>query len=130
MDEPIILVFAVVFIICVIVIVVLLTNEAARRSEERRVFRKEYDEFLVKNKKALDHFSKLYEERKEQIGIVECPQCMWRGEWGTGMSFKQIFAGDLNKKKAICDDDPDISMYDDNRQFECPICTSPNWKKV
>jgi len=54
-------------------------------------------------------FSKEYEQRKLTIGTIKCSQCEWSGQWGTGMTQDQFVAGN---------------------QYTCPICNSPDWKKV
>jgi len=79
-----------------------------------------------------DEYSKKYEERKITIGIIKCSQCEWSGEWGTGMSYEQFFAGDLAEHEIHVgrSKGEKSSLSLNNRQYECPVCNSLSWKKV
>jgi hypothetical protein len=77
-------------------------------------------------------YSEEYEQRKLTIGTIKCSQCKWSGQWGTGMSYEQFFAGDL-AEHGINVGRPKgekSSLSLNNRQYECPVCNSLSWKKV
>ena len=77
-------------------------------------------------------YSKVFEERKIAIGIIKCTQCGWTGQWGTGLSYEQFFAGNL-AEAGIQVSDRNIyndNLSRDNRQYTCPVCNSDKWEKV
>jgi hypothetical protein len=77
-------------------------------------------------------YSKKYEDRKITIGIIKCSQCEWVGEWGTGMSYEQFFAGDLAEHGIYVgrSKGEKSSLSLNNRQYECPVCNSSDWQKA
>jgi hypothetical protein len=88
---------------------------------------------LQKKKEQLKaEYSKKYEERKITIGTIKCSQCEWSGQWGTGMSYKQFFAGDLAEHEIYVgrSKGEKSSLSLNNRQYECPVCNSLSWEKV
>jgi hypothetical protein len=90
------------------------------------------EKLLEKEKQLKAEYSKEYEERKLTIGTIKCSQCEWSGQWGTGMTYEQFFAGDLAEHGiyvgALKGEKSSLSL--NNRQYECPVCNSLSWKKV
>ena len=73
-----------------------------------------------------------FEQLKQTIGTIKCSQCEWSGQWGTGMIFQQIFAGELAKagidvREHVVDND---NLSSHTQQYTCPVCNSPGWEKV
>ena len=78
-------------------------------------------------------YSKEYEERKITIGTIKCSQCEWSGQWGTGMTYEQFFAGNLFEAGVITVSEMDVNndnLSRDNRQYTCPVCNSSGWQKA
>lgn len=77
-------------------------------------------------------YSREYEQRKITIGAIKCTQCSWSGQWGTGMSYEQFFAGNLNAVGIRVSDRDKFNdnLSRDNRQYTCPVCNSDKWEKV
>ena len=90
------------------------------------------DELLEKEEQLKAEYSKEYEQRKLTIGTIKCSQCEWSGQWGTGMSYKQFFAGDLAEHEIYVgrSKGEKSSLSLNNRQYECPVCNSLSWEKV
>jgi hypothetical protein len=89
-------------------------------------------ELLEKEEQLKAEYSKEYEQRKLTIGTIKCSQCEWSGQWGTGMTYEQFFAGNLanfgievNLQNVNND-----NLSSDNRQYTCPVCNSSGWKKA
>jgi Na+-transporting NADH:ubiquinone oxidoreductase subunit NqrC len=89
-------------------------------------------ELLKKQEPFKAEYSKEYEQRKITIGTIKCTQCEWSGQWGTGMTYEQFFAGNLADagidvgRREVNND----NLSRDNRQYTCPVCNSSDWKTV
>ena len=95
-------------------------RKAAKKEEKRQ--RKE---------KILAHFETLYEQKKQAIGNITCPQCQWQGEWGTGITFRHYYAEPLkNNGIKVTEEELVSGKLSGNNQFLCPVCNSMNWSKV
>ena len=74
-----------------------------------------------------------FENRKQTIGQIVCPQCQWTGEWGEGMSYQEFFAYEIRVKHKCWIDEKLVGEADNldrESQFKCPMCKSTNWQKV
>ena len=77
--------------------------------------------------------SEQYEQRKQAIGRIVCPQCKWTGNWGDGMSYEEFFIYELvevNKVRVSHRVDTNIHVLNSESQYKCPVCKSTNWQKV
>jgi hypothetical protein len=89
-------------------------------------------QLLQKQQQLMAEYSKEYEQRKLTIGTIKCSQCEWSGQWGTGMTYEQFFAGNLAEagidvaRRDVNND----NLSSDNRQYTCPVCNSSGWKKA
>jgi transcription elongation factor Elf1 len=87
---------------------------------------------LEKQAQVMAEYSQQYEQRKLTIGTIKCTQCEWSGQWGTGMTYEQFFAGNLAEsgidvaRRAVNND----NLSGDNRQYTCPVCNSSGWEKA
>lgn len=78
-------------------------------------------------------FQREYEQRKQAIGKIVCPQCKWTGNWGDGMSYQEFFAYELHVKHRVRIDKTlvrDSNNLSRESQYKCPMCKSTNWQKV
>ena len=100
--------------------------------QQQEALRKLRSKLLEKQEQLKAEYSKEYEQRKLTIGTIKCSQCKWSGEWGTGMSYKQFFAGDLAEHEIYVgrSKGEKSSLSLNNRQYECPVCNSLSWEKV
>mgnify|MGYP003993549859 CR=1 FL=1 len=105
-------------------------EQAQQRLLEQR--QRRADRLQKKQEQLKAEYSKKYEERKITIGTIKCSQCEWSGQWGTGMSYKQFFAGDLAEHEIYVgrSKGEKSSLSLNNRQYECPVCNSLSWEKV
>ena len=74
-----------------------------------------------------------FENRKQTIGQIVCPQCQWTGKWGEGMSYQEFFAYELHVKHEVSIDETLIRGADNlsnESQYKCPVCKSTNWQKA
>jgi len=101
------------------------TKEKAREKARIAAIRKKQEQLKIE-------YSKEYEIRKSTIGTIKCTQCGWTGEWGTGMSYEQFFAGNLAEAGIIVSqrEKRNDNLSSDNRQYTCPLCNSDKWVKV
>ena len=100
-------------------------KEKAREKARIAAIRKKQEQLKIE-------YSKEYEIRKSTIGTIKCTQCGWTGEWGTGMSYEQFFAGNLAEAGIIVSqrEKRNDNLSSDNRQYTCPLCNSDKWVKV
>ena len=103
-----------------------------QQEEALRKLRSTRQQLLEKQEQLKAEYSKEYEERKLTIGTIKCSQCEWSGQWGTGMTYEQFFAGNLFEagidvaRRDVNND----NLSSDNRQYTCPVCNSSGWKKA
>ena len=103
-----------------------------RLEEEHRQFKAAKKKAKRQRKeKILAHFETLYEQKKQSIGNITCPQCQWQGEWGTGITFRHYYAEPLkNNGIKVTEEELFSGKLSGNNQFLCPVCNSMNWSKV
>ena len=105
--------------------------EKARKAVEQELL--EQQQQLEEQQQQLKaEYSKEYEQRKLTIGTIKCSQCEWSGQWGTGMTYEQFFAGNLFESGIEVDrqDVNNDNLSRDNRQYTCPVCNSSDWQKA
>ena len=112
-----------------------------------RCFRKRRAAACAENKKAEEErhqeqhrqrgihkkFKTEFENRKQTIGQIVCPQCQWTGEQGDGMSYQEFFAYELHIKHKVKIDETlirDADNLSDESQYKCPVWKRTNWQKV
>ena len=126
-----------VFLFAVFMVIILSVSKFIRGKNQARLNKTRQ---LLSQRNKLFHaieqlraeYSKDFEERKVTIGTIKCTQCAWTGQWGTGMSYEQFFAGNL-AEAGIQVSDRNIyndNLSRDNRQYTCPVCNSDKWEKV
>ena len=104
----------------------------ARLSEINQRSLQRVQQWRKKNEQLKAEYSAEYEQRKLTIGTIKCSQCQWSGQWGTGMTYEQFFAGNLAEagidvaRRDVNND----NLSSDNRQYTCPVCNSSGWKKA
>ena len=87
---------------------------------------------VAKVNNIVSSYQEKYEQRKQSIGTIECFQCKWTGQWGTGMTYEEFFLYDLTVKHKL---KVSLSIHspsnlNDDAQYKCPQCKSINWQKV
>ena len=76
-------------------------------------------------------FHREYEQRKQAIGRIVCPQCKWSGNWGDGMSYQEFFVYELFSNNVIPTEEIDLNIHYMNTQAQTnTMCQSTNWQKV
>ena len=107
-----------------------------KREEERERARRSLamyqQQLLQKQQELMAEYSREYEQRKITIGTIKCSQCEWSGQWGTGMTYEQFFAGNLAESgiDVARQDVNNDNLSRDNRQYTCPVCNSSGWQKA
>lgn len=112
-----------------------------QEAEAQRVFNQQLEagrqkaQFKEQERQRSIHekFQREYEQRKQAIGRIVCPQCKWTGNWGDGMSYEEFFIYELvevNKVRVSHRVDTNIHVLNSESQYKCPVCKSTNWQKV
>lgn len=118
------------------VFTILIFSQQHRWSKEKadrlRKVSAEYAGEVAKVNNIVSSYREKYEQRKQSIGTIECPQCKWTGQWGTGMTYEEFFLYDLTVIHGL---DVSLSVHtpsnlSDEAQYKCPQCKSINWQKV
>ena len=102
------------------------TDETAKKVEEERAAEQ------ARQQAVHQKFHREYEQRKQAIGRIVCPQCKWSGNWGDGMSYQEFFVYELFSNNVIPTEEIDLNIHYMNTQaqYKCPMCQSTNWQKV
>ena len=107
-----------------------LARKHARAAKQELL--EQQQQLLEQQQQLKAEYSKEYEERKLTIGTIKCSQCEWSGQWGTGMTYEQFFAGNLFEAgiDVARQDVNNDNLSRDNRQYTCPVCNSSGWQKA
>ena len=102
-------------------------RDASKKAEEAKRQEKHRQRGIHKK------FKTEFENRKQTIGQIVCPQCQWTGTWGEGMSYQEFFAYEIRVKHKCWIDEKLVGEADNldrESQYKCPMCKSTNWQKA